>query len=457
MKKFTALLVTLVCCMSFAAQADAAWKEGENDYQVHIRKWYEDIELIARQYGVTPEAIMSFNKLTDSRLKNRQKLLIPSPDYVPPVSSEPAVQHSPAAGKGEESGEVIMEAGGKNSVNALLLLPFGAQTPKPNSSFMEFYCGALMAVRDLGNEGLNVDLSVYDTYGSILPVTESRLETSDFVIGPIDGNALGGLLYKAPGKLAVVSPLDTQTDSLALRHRNFIQAPTSALHQYEDLISWIKSERAPQDSVVVIYEKNFRNGAKKATFSKMLADSSLQHSTFSYNILEGRDILDSLSRQLSLEGDNRILVASESEAFTNDVIRNLNLLIHNKYRITLYGASKIRNFETIDVDNLHNTNFHTSLSYYIDYDEPEVRDFLMKFRALYGAEPSLMAFQGYDIMYYFAKMRAKYGEGWMQMMQDERMEMLMSDFSFEQKGEGLVKNTIRRVIYGPGYSVSLLR
>ena len=144
----------------------------------------------------------------------------------------------------------------------------------------------------------------------------------------------------------------------------------------------------------------------------------------------------------------------------NDVIRNLNLLIHSKYKVTLYGAAKIRSFDTIDIDNLHNTRFHSSLSYYIDYEKPEVMNFLMEYRALCGTEPTPFAFQGYDTLKYFGTLCSQYGDRWPEYLQSERQEMLQSGFKFKVRTKedgtngGYVNTAIRRIVYGKDYSVT---
>lgn len=435
-------------------------RKNQKDYFIHTVKWYEDLDMISGKYGVPVDVIMEVNSLEGRKLKNRQQLRIPTnPESYKdlkadagdssrtdtsktsaPLPPSPATYQFPTAGE----------------VDAILMLPFDAQGEAPSQISMDFYCGVLLAARDLGKEGINIDLSVYDTYGDILPVTAERLDESDFVIGPPDMRGLSGLMDKCPEDTYVISPLDTRTAPLTSTHSNFIQVPTSHMAQYEDLLTWINDDRQPSDSTIIIYEKGHKNLQMESEFKKLIGKTGLKHSSFSYSILEGRDILDSLCTGMTLEGVNRVLVASESEAFVNDVVRNLNLLIHNKYDIVLYGPSKIRSYETIDIANLHNANLHSSLPYYIDYDDPKVRDFLLKYRALYNAEPSQMAFQGYDIMYYFGKMCSQYGEGWADKLSAQKQAMLMSDFIFEKTGRGYSRDTVRRVIYGKDYSVTLV-
>lgn len=157
---------------------------------------------------------------------------------------------------------------------------------------------------------------------------------------------------------------------------------------------------------------------------------------------------------MTSEGTNRVIIASESEAFVNDAVRNLNLTIHNKFDVVLYAPAKIRTFETIEIENFHNTNLHASLTYYIDYNDAEVKQFVKKYRALFNTEPTQFAFQGYDVAKYFIGLCAKYGDGWMQHVEDA--EMLQSTFDIKPSGNGYINEGIRRIVYGPEYSVMVV-
>jgi hypothetical protein len=99
-----------------------------------------------------------------------------------------------------------------------------------------------------------------------------------------------------------------------------------------------------------------------------------------------------------------------------------------------------------------------SLTYYINYEDPAVRSFLLKYRALYNTEPSQFAFQGYDIANYFISMRSQYGENWMQELDQVEKAMLQSTFKFGKQGTGgYVNNGVRRIVYGPNWTVSQVK
>ena len=212
--------------------------------------------------------------------------------------------------------------------------------------------------------------------------------------------------------------------------------------------------------MIIIHEKGIKDRTGINTLTHGLKGNGIGFQTFSYNILEGRDIPDSLRSRMTLTARNHLMIASESEAFVNDVIRNINLMVHEKYDVAVYASSKIRGFDTIEGANLHNVNLHVSASYYIDYDQKEVQDFIMDYRALFNTEPTPFAFQGYDIILYFAGICSKYGNAWPAMLPLEEEELLQSGFRFSrvvvgQSEVGFANTAIRRITYGPDYSVSL--
>lgn len=453
-------------------------EKKEAEYITHTVRWYEDLDVIAEKYGVTVEAIMEFNDLKGRKLKNRQKLRIPPADQSPVLSpageaNEPETgndtgaanagssQTMPAEGAGDNTGSNILHLFRKNHVDISLLLPLNARDSTSGSrSSMDFYCGALLAARQLGVDGINIDLSVYDVADGQMAIDREKVNSSDVVIGPVSPGALGNLMSTIQNSTYVVSPLDHRAEKMALSYRNFIQAPSSSAAQYADLVDWIGEEKSPHDSVLVIYEKGTEEKAGIKVIADGLKENSIGFQTLSYSILEGRDIANTLRNKMTLTAKNHLMIASESEAFVNDVIRNINLMVHEKYDVAVYASSKIRGFETIEGENLHNANLHVSTSYYIDYDQKEVQDFIMEYRALFNTEPTPFAFQGYDIMMYFAGICSKYGNAWPSMLPFEDEEMLQSGFKFSRVSVGMseigfVNTAIRRVTYGPDFSLSL--
>ncbi|MBQ9184978.1 MAG: LysM peptidoglycan-binding domain-containing protein [Bacteroidales bacterium] len=478
MKRIWIILLTSLCLLLANVPAGA-----QNEYFIHTVRWYENIKDISKKYDVPVEVIMEVNELDKPKVKTRMKLKIPvdlQSYYRRKAESEGSVTtDSTSVANNAESASVSEEAAGReeeeafrqeeekkesswnwgaifgfrSKVKATVILPLGADAASDN--YFDFYSGALLAAKDLGETGIGADVSVINLANEDLTAALSpRLESSDLIIGPVSGNDLEKVLFFA-GKTPVISPLDPRAAVFADSTENFIQAPAAASRQYSDLASWLIEEREESDNVVVIAETGtaLSSGMKEA--EAILSESGIGFKKIDYTILEGRNITSKIEAAMVPEVVNRVVVLSEKEAFVNDVVRNLNLMQYNKFNVVLYSASKIRSFETIDIENLHSLSLHVCSSYYIDYDDPRVKRFILSYRALFNTEPSQFAFQGYDVAGYFIKACHDSGNSWpKKLSRIGNAKMLQADFKFMKLPRGGYVNTgIRRIIFDSDYSV----
>ena len=447
---------------------EAAQEPEPQAVLMHTVKWYEDLQTISDRYGVPQESIVAANNLKSRKLKSRQKLIIPGKDfeYIPKVEEVIEVSADSASVSSDEAMEetdietVVEEQEAPvlvNKVKAMVLLPLKATGNTSSKSNMDFYSGVLLAARELAENGADIRLEVHDISNGSFGATKHNLEASDLIIGPVSADDITRLYNIAPRIKALISPLDPRAESLVNKYKTMIHAPASRSEQYNDVAKWIKEDMMVGDTVIVISEKGARKGDEGWMIKAALDSAGVVYTPFSYSILEGRDIQEPLEAIMAKINTNRVVVASESEAFVNDVIRNLNLTIHTKHPVILYGPAKIRTFDTIEVENFHNTNLHASLTYYIDYEDKDVKEFLMKYRALFNTEPTQFAFQGYDVAKYFLGLCSYYGKGWMQYLEESDKEMLQSLFSIKPTVDGGHTNTgIKRIVYGNNYGISAL-
>ena len=438
--------------------------------KTHTVKWYESIDDIAAKYGVTAEEVMAANKLSDRKLKSRMKLEIPEPGEVviadvaaeeetlPQADSTTVVSHDGQIAEETEDESPWWTFRKNEKVTASLLLPFKATGTSGSRSNMDFYSGVLLAVNDLAAAGISTDLNVYDIADGSYDPTSNDIRNSDLIIGPVSVKDITMSLTSVGNSSVLVSPLDPKAESLVSTHPDMVQAPTPHKMQYNDLAAWIKEDCLPDDKVILISEKGARLTEASLEMKQSVDSARIDYSIFSYSILEGRDIEKPLKALMTNTATNRIMIISENEAFVNDVVRNLNMMIHQKYNVTLYGPSKIRSFETIEVENFHKTNLHVSLTYYIDYNDQRVKNLLMKYRALFNTEPTQFAYQGYDIASYFIELCSKYGKDWQKYLPHEEKSMLQSTFKCMQQGEGgYVNQGVRRIVYEKDWTISKVR
>lgn len=440
--------------------------EKKAEPKIHIVKWYETIETIAAKYDVAVSDIMKANGLKDKELKSRQKLVIPEKSATE-THNEPAQS---AEAKDSEKERVVEDIAtevdadkdvdsekavtfsSKKKVNLAIVMPFMAGTAKPSSSSIDFYCGALLAARDLGNDGTDINIDVYDVADQSRSITAGIVSDLDFVVGPLSPNDIRRTYTAIGSDIVLISPLDPKSVELTEEYPKLIQVPTPHDFQYADLAQWIADEVKPGDRTILITEKGARSSDAMTRLVNMIDLSGLKYTTVSYSLLEGRDIIGSLKKatEEGAEHTNRFIIASESEAFVNDVFRNISLLSRENRKVEIFCHSKVRGYD-IEVESLHNNDLHVSLAYYIDYNSPDVIRFVKQYRALFNTEPTQFSFQGYDIVKYFSSLCAEYGDSWFNALGNVKKTMLQTTFDFRDGSR--INEGVRRIEYEPDYQI----
>lgn len=442
---------------------------GSQNYLEHVVRWYEDIDDIARRYNVSAKEIMEYNGLKNRKLSTRQVLRIPlkKEEGTETGETQPAVTVEAISADTlavpvttEDVPEVpdstLLALRSRDYADFSLILPLRAASGTSEMN-MDFYSGVLMAMRDLEAEGVKVHLHVYDLNAGIPPIED--LVKSDFVLGPVASRDLEAILQRVEGRVPVISPLDQKAASLSANYKNFIQVPSAVDHQYEDLAQWVAEDVQPTDKVILITEKGAGNVTAPVAIRSALARRELSYDILNYAIVDGRSIPATLNEIMAGKDSlNRVIVASESEAFTGDVVRNLGIMQGKGYDIVMYAPSKVRTFETIEGTAYHDASLHICTSYHVDYSDPEVNRFVHSYRALFRTEPSQFAFQGYDTARFFVVRCLRYGYRWPRMLGEERSSGLHTDFLFIRDENGNNHNrAVRRIVFEKDYTTTLQR
>ena len=183
----------------------------------------------------------------------------------------------------------------------------------------------------------------------------------------------------------------------------------------------------------------------------------MEYQSFSYHIArEGRLAASRIDPLLNRSAKNHIIIASDSEAFVLDLLSKLNVLkSQRKLDITVYGTSRWRSMDRIDISYFHNLNLHIPLQYSVDYSNDNVKRFVLKFRNTYGAEPSPYAFQAYDVACYF--ITGMYSRFDMYADRGTIKSLLQSDYHFiiKPNDRGFTNIGVRHMIYNPDFSTEL--
>ena len=428
----------------------------------HRVKWYESLSGIAKKYGVSEDVIRDYNGLKPFEPIRGKLLLIPvlgeapedgeDPDLTAPDNG-PEPEIAPAEDPAAPMPPVrqVRRFSAEEPLQIALVLPFNVNAGSASASFLNFYAGTLMALREQKEKGAHVVLNVYDlSQGSDAILADARLKESDLVVGPVEAGTLDPFLaFSDENGIPLVSPLDHKVDSLVVSHPFLFQVPASAEIQVENLV---RSLNAHGDDQVILISGTSEADSQLAGRMEAL----LQADGIAYKKADSQEIAGLVSGGRSA----KILIGSESKAFTTEVIRNLNALSKRNLSFAVWCTNRVRNFETSDPDALFNISAHTSAPYFVDYSDPKDQSFVLQYRALYYAEPDDFAFQGYDVFTYFIATLMKQGTAFLANAEEYPMQLLHCNFHFvkEDAKSGWRNCATRNLVYEKeGFSISIAK
>ena len=426
----------------------------------HRVKWYESLAGIAKKYNVTEDTIRDYNGLKPYEPIRGKVLLIPVMGEEPAEEIDPDIDIptetvTPETPEPEPVTPVwkVRRFSADEPLRIALVLPFQVNGNSASASFLNFYAGALMAVREQKDKGAHLILNVYDlAKGANAILADPKFESSDLIIGPVEAATIAPFLtFSDENGIPLVSPLDHKVDSLVDTHPFLFQVPASTSIQLENLVH---SLHARSDDQIILVA-----GTSPAD-SKLVEqiESLLQADGVSYRKTNSREVSGLLSA--GARRPAKILIGSENKTFTTDVIRNLNALSKRNVPLEVWCTNRVRGYETSDPDALFNISAHTSAPYFVDYSDAKDRDFVLQYRALYYAEPDDFAFQGYDVFSYFISVLMQQGTAFLGSAEEYPMQLLHCNFHFVKEDEksGWRNCATRNLVYEKeGFSIAIAK
>jgi hypothetical protein len=321
-----------------------------------------------------------------------------------------------------------------------LILPIKSKDA-PNSNFLDFYSGVLMAADKLSSDEVRYDITVYDSTVDLPTVGE--LSEADLIIGPVGYDDIVRLIPRTRGK-SIISPLDPKASTLAERY-NVIQAPASSDAQIFDLIRWISEDLRGGDAVVLLQSPEDSGGQAVNLMALELGEAGIKYEINSTpSAYEG-----------TVAGTCRFVLVSENDAFCASCVREIALMNLRGGHNTVYSTSRLRGISDLETESIHAASAHITANYYANPQDMEVRRFTNAYKSLFKGEPGQWVFQGYDLMYYFGSTLGRDPDSWAYELSTKPGSGLQTDFRFD--GTGRINTAVRRLRYNPNNTISVQR
>lgn len=424
------------------------------DFYIHTVKKGQTLYMIAKAYEAEIDEIIRENPEVKEGLKAGQKLRIPVSEAIVSPKNQPKTIPEEKKQTAKSASENLLPCGkDKSSIkptyNIALMMPLylsevaqmdvdidpdtSAQEYRP-LQFVQFYEGFRMALDSLKETGVSLKVTVCDverdTLKTLRLLQDPEFRNMDLIIGmmyPQNFQLVADFAEKY--NIALVNPL-SERDQILVNHKKVFKVRPSFNTQFSELISYLQSNF--KDSTIVVISDNQR--LNMITANKII--TRMEEDTADIHLAEGYGEVLSL---LSKEKGNIIIMISDNKSYVLDVVTKLNEH-RNEFSMTLMGLPRWDRFDDIEADYLVNLRTHVMAPYFIDYDDPGVKKFVSLYQARYQTDPDALAFQGFDITFYFVTALWKYGKSFDRCIPGLRMNSLQTDFRFSSSKENGFEN-----------------
>jgi len=432
---------------------------GKNFFEHQVKKG-QTLYSISKAYNITMDEVIDTNPEIKNGLKANQILLIPIHEPVIPAELplliEPAVMDPPVVEEfvtlledtlnslpGELSAQFPCGMGPdskKDVYNVALMIhlflneadsintngPTQKEIDRYNSlKYIQFYEGFLIAVDSLRKTGLTINLYVYSletnlnaTYALL---KKPEMAQMDLIIGMLfNRNFEIVASWARDRQIPVVSPISeresqVEGNPMVIKLRPSYNSEGIALAEY-----LANNYRSTHTLLIRSWEEE----------GKKMADQIYANCK-----AIGLDIVavsqDDLIGKLNRGVENAVVVVSQQKSFVMNVLSQLNADT-NGYQFTVFGLPRWDQFDGIDYQYLEKAGAHIFVPSWIDYTDPAVKRIVTLFRDKYKTEPESLAFQGYDVAWYFLNALKHYGAGFNHCLTEISIRPLQTNYKFRR-------------------------
>jgi LysM repeat protein/ABC-type branched-subunit amino acid transport system substrate-binding protein len=306
-------------------------------------------------------------------------------------------------------------------------------------TYIQYYEGLLMAIDSLKSKGFSAKVYVYDVDADTA-ATQKILEKPEMtkmhlIIGPFFDNSFNVVArFALKNHIKLVDPLSSGNDMLNNDPYVFKATPSVDM-QLKQLAAFIVG-RYPKSPVIIVHNDKENEKAYVSVFEKALNNeqqkAGLADSSFK-EIIYSQDGFSGITKYFSGTDTNIIVTLSNGEIFVTNYVSNFNN-IYDKYKMIVFGLPSWKNFDNIETEYMQNINLHIFSTSFIDYLDPAVQNFTLKFRDLYKTEPEKYAFQGFDVGMVFFSALKNYGVNFDKCIDNIGGKYLQSTYTFIKAG-----------------------
>lgn len=302
----------------------------------------------------------------------------------------------------------------KQAYSVAALMPFQlnqdlGQSARKNQFATDLYAGMKMAQDSLKRQGIHINLYAYDAGADTTAVKRildtPELRQMDLIIGPVyKSSAKIAARFAAEHNVNVVNPLSQDLEVAGSNPNLFLfessiatqaqQAATFAFNSFPTKTAIILFERDKDDTTYAFhYRQQFvKLGGKVKTYKKLNSSQGSATAT--------------IFKNLNLDDVGHLAVFSDKMTAAVNAISTLQARASTLPLMTYENWLGIGQITLRQLDNLE---VYFVSPKYVDQLNPAVNRFKRKYAARYNMPPSIYAYAGFEMLYYFGTLLQNYG------------------------------------------------
>lgn len=369
-------------------------EELEKDYKIHLVKKGDTFFSLTRFYNVSREELLNLNPELSEGLKLGQIIKIMPVDDV--LEEDDFLY------------EDVIEEG--VSLKAAIMLPFRAQeldTLSKEEIFensrlanivTDLYLGAEIAIDSLRKQGVEINLTVFDTGRNSTKIKEiasaNDLNKNDVIIGPLYSEEVQMLAENV--KVPVVFPVYSKKQSSFTSKRIIKSIPNKQL--YRDKLSNYIKENFKDGNLIIVGDGSAEANIHTQQIKLILEAKDSIKAIHIITSKDGYIKKEKFTSILKPNEKNRVILTTDDSIIVASAINGL-ISLEEDVTASVFSFDKNSVFNKIDNLKLAKLGFTYVSDEYIREDSFKTMDFNNKYLSKNGVLPSYYATKGFDITY----------------------------------------------------------
>jgi ABC-type branched-subunit amino acid transport system substrate-binding protein/LysM repeat protein len=432
-----------------------ATKEDSN-YKTHTVLSKETLFGISRKYAIEEEDILNANPELKDGLKVGMLIKIPL-NKIEIKAEKPQLFKEKEVEKTEKTEEKKITKQRENNIyNIAMLIPLYLKNMEDinidnlmvekktadnfkSFKYIQFYEAFMMVADSLARQGLKIKIYTFDVPEdsaiNMWFLKKNDLAKMDLIIGPFFYKSFKQVAdFAKAQKIPIINPFSERRSIIENNPYVFKLIP-SYQSQVDNIAKYL-TDSFPNANILLIHNNKELEKKRAEAIKKSMNDEFKQNITNEGSVKEiiyNQVGYTGLQNKLSKNRDNILITLIENEIFVTNFVRTLKNT--NEQNITIIAPLQWKTYDKIETEYFLNLNTHFFEPYFVDYENVNVKNFVLAFRAKYNTEPNEVAFTGHDVALFFLTALMQYSDDFINNLSKIKVNNLQSNYIFKHIGD----------------------